>query len=145
MQGFGFALPLNLAVPTTVVTVWVLCTLRTWNVCVYHSDGVLHFLDHLFFNSPSLHDYIAQWYAWIWLIWFFSLLWITMHVWSTTNERLATIDRIFGIWSYESLLLDQSLALSRWREEPEDDYVEMVLYNFIFNYLFEQLNIRFLN
>ncbi|XP_008215122.2 chitin synthase chs-2 [Nasonia vitripennis] len=124
MQGFGFALPLNLAVPTTVVSVWGLCTLRTWNVCVYHSDGVFRFLDHMFFNSPSMHDYVAQWYAWIWLIWFFSLLWITMHVWSTTNERLATTDRIFAIWSYESLMLDQSLALSRWRDEPDDDYVE---------------------
>ncbi|XP_058798456.1 chitin synthase chs-2-like [Phymastichus coffea] len=126
MQGIGFALPLNVAVAGTVISLWVVSYLRAWDECYFHKDNAeAQALDYLFFYAPTIKNYEAHWYAWIWLIWTLSQAWITMHVWYTRNERLATTSKIFVVFSYDALMIDQSLALSRWREEADDDdYVE---------------------
>ncbi|XP_014204894.1 uncharacterized protein LOC106636864 [Copidosoma floridanum] len=119
MQGVGFALPLNLSVPLTVVLLWIACGLRVINECYFHE--VLP--DGLFFSSPAttMYEYATKWYSYTWLLCLFSQIWITRQVWHFVNQRLATTDKLFSVSSYDALALDQSLALSRWRREPEDD------------------------
>lgn len=42
-----------------------------------------------------------------------SQMWITMHLWTTENERLASAERIFSTITYDSLMIDQCLALNK--------------------------------
>lgn len=148
MQGIGFALPLNVSVAVSVISLWIVCYLRTWDECYFHVDGIeIQSLDYLFFHSPNVANYAKNWYAWIWLLWTLSHAWITMHVWYMRNERLATTSKIFAVFSYDALMIDQSLALSRWREEPDDDdYVEHKVHfiYYLFFYFFIFFMIEFL-
>lgn len=55
----------------------------------------------------------------MWLFWLLSQAWIAIHIWTPKCERLASTERLFVTPMYSSLLIDQSLALNRKRE---DDY-----------------------
>jgi len=49
-----------------------------------------------------------------------------MHLWTTDNERLALAERIFSTITYDSLMIDQCLALNRrtQNENIEQDHEE---------------------
>lgn len=121
MQNFGFALAMNLSVPVTFLGLVFPEALK---------DITPEWLSSAMPNSGSLPQ---EWYEWLWVLGLASMVWITRHVWSASCERLANADRIFAVPMYDSLLVDQSLALARWREEPDEyDYAdEQVFIQFI--------------
>jgi len=59
-------------------------------------------------------------HAFMWLIWLISQAWITVHIWMPRCERLATTDKLFVNPMYCGALIDQSLALSRRRDEEAE-------------------------
>lgn len=59
-------------------------------------------------------------YAWIWLLWLLSQTWITLHIWTPKCERLASTEKLFVSPMYNCLLIDQSLALNRRRDDDPE-------------------------
>ncbi|KAJ8688321.1 hypothetical protein QAD02_024116 [Eretmocerus hayati] len=60
------------------------------------------------------------------LLLLFSRFWLTRHVVLESNECLASTERIFSVSTYDALLLDQSIALAKWRKHPRDfDYQQL--------------------
>lgn len=135
MQRHGYALPTILTVPAAVVTLVVVCALRKRDSCVFH--GFLP--DYAFFDAPtnidSLTDLLDHWYPWIWLLTLSSQAWLTIHIWSPHSERLAATERIFVVPTYDSLVIDQAIALNRQIDDsPIDDpmpEVSIIFFNLI--------------
>lgn len=50
-----------------------------------------------------------------------SQIYLTLHIWKNKNNRMASTEQIFSAFSYDGLIIDQSLALSRWRTDPLDE------------------------
>ncbi|KAG0723346.1 Chitin synthase chs-2 [Chionoecetes opilio] len=59
-------------------------------------------------------------YAWVWLFWLLSQTWITLHIWTPKCERLASTEKLYVTPMYNSLLIDQSMALNRRRDDEGD-------------------------
>ncbi|XP_034938780.1 chitin synthase chs-2-like [Chelonus insularis] len=119
MQSFGFALPVSLIVPVTNILLLIFCIVQKNDPCVL----VNYIPDHLFFNSPeydTLMDALSQWQCWLWILMFLSQIWLTTHIWIPHCERLASEKRIFAVYSYDSLIIDQSLILNRRRDLLND-------------------------
>lgn len=119
IQSFSFAFPVNLTIPMAVTVMIVLCGLREANVCALHSA----IPDYLFVNVPPfyhLFEYIVNDYAWVWLLWLFSQLWVTRHIWSPKNDRNSATEKLFVAPMYSALVIDQCVALNRQREDPDD-------------------------
>lgn len=116
IQTFSFSLPINLTVPLTISALIILCGLREANICVYH--GIL--ADYLFFHMPPVHfmfAYIFKQFVWLWVFWLFSQTWITRHLWNPRSHRNASTEKLFVLPMYDSLIIDQSMAFNRRREE----------------------------
>lgn len=119
IQGFSFALPINLAVPTTIALLVTFCGLKMGNSCMFTSAIPAH----LFFNCPEggyLVDVLTYDYAWLWLLWLLSQAWITGHIWTPKCGRLATTEKLFVHPFYSSLLIEQSMAMNRRRDDEKD-------------------------
>lgn len=131
MQRFGFAFPVSLTVPMTIITIFVFSILREAETCALH--GFIP--DYLFYSLPYKHtgsvtQLFDNWKQWLWIPWLLSQAWITMHIWTPHCERLASADRLFAVPSYDSLILDQSLMLNRRKDDaPDDDDDESVNLN----------------
>lgn len=116
IQTFSFSLPINLTVPLTICILIILCGLREANICVYHD--ILP--DYMFFHMPPVHfmfSYIFKQFAWIWVFWLLSQSWVTRHLWNPRNLRNASTERLFVLPMYDGLIIDQSMAFNRRREE----------------------------
>lgn len=59
---------------------------------------------------------VCRQYAWFWLLWFLSYTWIVLHIWTPKSGRLASTDQMFVTPMYNTILIDQSLALNRRRD-----------------------------
>lgn len=119
MQTFSFTLPINLAVPVTVSVLIILCGLRHSNVCSFHET----LPDYTFFKTPPsdfLFSYIFKQFVWIWIFWLFAQTWITRHLWKPKGFRNASTEKLFMLPMYDSLIVDQSMAMNRRREEYEE-------------------------
>ena len=66
-----------------------------------------------------MNSWFSQ-YAWVWLFWLLSQTWITLHIWTPKCERLASTEKLFVTPMYNSLLIDQSVALNRRRDDEGD-------------------------
>lgn len=122
IQTFSFSLPINLTVPLTITVLIILCGLRESNICAYH--GILP--DYMFFNMPPvrfLFSYIFKQFAWIWVFWLFAQSWITRHLWNPRSNRNASTERLFILPMYDSLIVDQSMALNRRREDYLGEFI----------------------
>ncbi|XP_012227030.2 chitin synthase chs-2-like isoform X2 [Linepithema humile] len=124
MHQFGFAFPTNLANPGAVCLILALCTARNEDVCAFRD--VIAFPDCFFFGETVFKNWGElftndTWYIWFWPMWMISQLWITMHLWTTENERLALADRIFSTITYDSLMIDQCLAMNRRTQNKKAD------------------------
>lgn len=118
VQTFSFAFSVHLTIPMCVSILLVLCGLRADNPCYFH-NGIP---DYLFFNGPPVFnflDYLVDEWIWISVIWLFSQMWVTRHVWYPKAEQNAATEHLFVIPYYESLVIDQSLALNRRRDDNE--------------------------
>lgn len=119
IQTFSFSLPINIVVPLTVSTLIVLCGLRQSDICYFHDS----LPDYTFFKSPQndfLFSYVFKYFIWIWVFWLFSQSWVTRHLWRPKGMRNACTEKIFILPTYDSLIIDQSLALNRRRDEQDD-------------------------
>ncbi|XP_032669595.1 chitin synthase chs-2-like [Odontomachus brunneus] len=123
MHQFGFAFPTSLVSFGTVCLIVSLCITRNKDICAFN-DVVP---DYLLFGDTTFRDwreFFTNWYVWCWPIWLLSQIWITMHLWTTENERLALVEKIFSTIIYDSLMIDQGLALNRrtqYENVIEDD------------------------
>jgi chitin synthase len=116
IQAIGFALPINLTVPTTITLLITFCGLRMGNPC-YFSDVIP---PHLFFECPDggyLLATLTNQHAWAWVFWLISQAWITSHNWTPKCGRLATTEKLFVYPFYNAFLVDQSLAMNRRRDD----------------------------
>ncbi|XP_063838670.1 chitin synthase chs-2 isoform X3 [Ostrinia nubilalis] len=119
IQGFSYAFPINLVIPLVVNFLIAACGLRTGDTCFFHGTVP----DYLFYESPpvfTLSDFITRQMAWVWLLWLLSQTWITIHIWTPKAERLASTEKLFIIPMYNGLLIDQSMALNRKRDDQKD-------------------------
>ncbi|XP_038211591.1 chitin synthase chs-2 isoform X1 [Zerene cesonia] len=119
IQGFSYAFPINLVIPVVVNFLIAACGLRNGDTCIFH--GTIP--DYLFFESPpvfSLSDFISRQMAWVWLLWLLSQTWISIHIWTPKAERLASTEKLFVLPMYNGLLIDQSMALNRKRDDHKD-------------------------
>ncbi|KAG7202391.1 hypothetical protein KM043_018708 [Ampulex compressa] len=112
MHKIGFAVPINLVTLGTIIVIIGSCTARSYNTCFFRNilPGYL-FFDDPFYTNPR--DFFTHWHVWYWLVWPLSQGWITMHIWSSKFERLALVEKIFCIPTYDSLMIDQSTVLNR--------------------------------
>lgn len=123
IQTFSFSLPINLTIPLTVSTLIVLCGLRNSNVCAF--NDILP--DYIFFHIPPadfLFGYIFKQFIWLWIFWQFSQTWVTRHLWRPKGMRNASTEKLFILPMYDSLIIDQSMAMNRRRDEYEE-FVEI--------------------
>lgn len=119
IQGFSYAFPVNLTIPITITMLIAACGIRNDDPCFYHGS----IPDYLFFESPTvfnISDLSSKQLAWVWLLWLFSQAWISLHIWTPKCERLATTEKLFVSPMYNALLIDQSLALNRRRDDQAD-------------------------
>lgn len=118
IQSISFAVPLSLVVPTCIAIVLTLAAIRQENVCAFH--GFLP--DYLFFNivPPDANaTNIWQDFGWVWILWFLSQAWITRHIWASNYNTGESTDILFVSPSYNSLLIDQSLAMNQRRSNMD--------------------------
>lgn len=119
IQGFSYAFPVNLTIPVVISLMIAACGIRNDDPCFFH--GTIP--DYLFFNSPNVfkfNDFLTRQMAWAWLLWLLSQTWIAIHIWTPKCERLASTEKLFVTPMYNSLLIDQSMALNRRRDDQAD-------------------------
>lgn len=124
IQGFSYAFPVNLTIPVSISLLIAACGIRNGDPCFFH--GTIP--DYLFFESPTvfrLSEFAAREMAWAWLLWLLSQTWITLHIWTPKCERLATTEKLFVSPMYTGLLIDQSMALNRRRDDQADVKTEV--------------------
>ncbi|KAK4319406.1 hypothetical protein Pmani_009641 [Petrolisthes manimaculis] len=118
IQGFSFAFPINLTIPVSISLLITACGLRYDNACSFSVIPAYLFWECK--NGDILNDFLNNDYAWVWLFWLLSQTWITLHIWTPKCERLASTEKLFVTPMYNSLLIDQSLALNRRRDDEGD-------------------------
>lgn len=119
IQGFSYAFPVSLTIPVSVSLLIAACGVRIDDPCFFHDT----IPDYLFFTSPSnfrFNDFVTQQMAWAWILWLLSQTWIALHIWTPKCERLATTEKLFVKPMYHSLLIDQSMAMNRRRDDQAD-------------------------
>ncbi|CAN8011733.1 unnamed protein product [Ixodes pacificus] len=87
IQAVSMAFPLSLAGPATMALIVIACGARGVDVCFF--DDFLP--KYLFWNCPNDHliTFITNEQAWFWLLWFLGQIWITGHIWTSHNTRMA--------------------------------------------------------
>ncbi|CAJ0955692.1 unnamed protein product, partial [Mesorhabditis belari] len=117
MQRLGFALPMVLSVPCTVLLLTQACEFRRMSAC--HMVKTLGSRE-LFWSCPRIHGItglFSSTQAWIWLAWLISQVWVTIHLWNPKHERLAKSEKLFILPYYAAAFVDQSLAFNRRRDD----------------------------
>lgn len=130
IQGFSYAFPVNLTIPVSISLLIAACGIRNGDPCFFH--GTIP--DYLFFESPPvfrINDFATREMAWAWLLWLLSQTWITLHIWTPKCERLATTEKLFVSPMYSGLLIDQSMALNRRRDDQADVKTEVISNRFL--------------
>lgn len=124
IQGFSYAFPVSLTVPIAVSFLIAACGIRIDDPCFFHDT----IPDYLFFTSPSnfrFNNFVTEQMAWAWILWLLSQTWIALHIWTPKCERLATTEKLFVRPMYSALLIDQSMALNRRRDDQADVKTEV--------------------
>ncbi|KAK4876419.1 hypothetical protein RN001_012841 [Aquatica leii] len=120
IQGFSYAFPINLSVPTTISVLVAICGIHSGNPCLFYPP----IPQYLFFNSPPIYflkDFITSQHVWIWVLWLLSQTWITIHIWFPRCERLARTEKLYVKPMYDAFLIDQSMALNRRRDDKPEN------------------------
>jgi chitin synthase len=140
IQRFSFAFPLVLTIPVTLSMLIAACGIHFEDRC--NSNRWLP--TYIFWNchkipfmsmastvvssasavpigeGPTIASSFTNIHTFMWLIWLISQAWITVHIWMPRCERLATTDKLFVNPMYCGVIIDQSLALSRRRDEESE-------------------------
>lgn len=138
IQRFSFAFAINLTIPVTLSLMIAACGLHFEDRCssshwlptyVFWTCHKIPFMSsNLATNSglsqpdvgANIMSSFTNIHAFMWLIWLISQAWITVHIWMPRCERLATTDKLFVNPMYCGVIIDQSLALSRRRDEEAE-------------------------
>ncbi|XP_055703562.1 chitin synthase chs-2-like [Phlebotomus papatasi] len=119
IQSVSFSFPLCLTVPTCLTILFIVAGFRASDPCYF--NGILP--NYLFFKTPDTDDfflYITQYHAWMWVLWLFSQVWITLHIWSSRCNKNAPTDTLFVMPMYNGLVIDQSMTLNRRQHAVEE-------------------------
>nr|AHY28560.1 chitin synthase II [Anthonomus grandis] len=112
IQGSSFAFPIALTVPFLISALVIFCGFYAKDVCAFYD-----FLPaYLFFNSPpllNLLNFVETQHPYLWLFWLLSQIWITRHIWTNNNSKLASTEKLFMRPMYDGILIDQSIAMNR--------------------------------
>jgi chitin synthase len=118
MQRTGFAFPIFLVVPVSVVFLTDACSARMADSCFMANvlskelfwqcqPRLISFWSWNFWLSPQ---------TWIWLGWLLSQFWISIHLWAPKHERLARSEKFvilsLSLILYMIVCLDYLLTLS---------------------------------
>lgn len=132
IQRFSFAFALVLTVPVTLSLLIAACGIHFEDRCNSNQSGLPTYLFWTCHKIPfmssggnvneasSMVNGFTNIHAFMWLVWLISQAWITVHIWMPRCERLATTDKLFVNPMYCGALIDQSLALSRRRDEEAE-------------------------
>jgi chitin synthase len=115
IQTFSFAFPITCVIPVCITFLISGCGMRSTDKCAF--VGIIP--NNLFYVCPEIGDFLTYTWEddmWIFLIWFLSYIWITLHIWYPKSPRLASTEQIFGTPWYEALFIDQSLMLNRRKD-----------------------------
>jgi len=142
IQRFSFAFPLVLTIPVTLSLLIAACGIHFEDRCNSNQwlPTYLFWTCHKipFMANPAsqpglqgqtgepLMSNLTNIHAFMWLVWLCSQAWITVHIWMPRCERLATTDKLFVNPMYCGVIIDQSLALSRRRDEESEVKTEDV-------------------
>ncbi len=109
-------------VPATIGVLLYFCGTHLENSCRLSDYFLPKYLFWQCSEEPFIRDgAVADWHMWlVWLLWLLSQGWITVHNWSPKCERLATTEKLFVSPMYSSVIIDQSLALNRRRDDEEE-------------------------
>ncbi|GAB6025457.1 hypothetical protein CHUAL_011200 [Chamberlinius hualienensis] len=121
IQGFSFALPLNVAIPVTVTLLISFCGIKDNDVC-FMKDMLPRYLFWVCPEKMPDNIFIDRYAMWIWLLWLISQTWITLHIWLPKCERLAPTEKLFVTPMYSGCFIAPSLVLNRRRFE--DDVID---------------------
>ncbi|GMR34332.1 hypothetical protein PMAYCL1PPCAC_04527, partial [Pristionchus mayeri] len=116
MQRSGFALPMLLCGPVAVIILASSCSMRERDSCYLTSTLTKELFWRCgdFTNSPL--RLLAYSQTWMWLGWLLSQVWVTFHLWTPGQERLARSEKLF-ILPYFLGGFIESLALNRRRDD----------------------------
>ena len=119
IQTVSFAIPVHLVVPVTNSLIWVMVELSAQDHCkLSHFFSGFQYI-FWFTEDKTAFEYYDNWSNYVLtLIWVLSLasqIMITIHIWKATSARLASTEELFVNPMYNSVLIDQSLALNRRR------------------------------
>lgn len=143
IQRFSFAFGLILTIPVTLSLLIAACGIHFEDRCnsnqwlPTHLFWTCHKIPFMSSNHASTSGSViggevvagagstivnsfTNIHAFMWLIWLISQAWITVHIWMPRCERLATTDKLFVNPMYCGAIIDQSLALSRRRDEEAE-------------------------
>lgn len=121
IQGFSFAFPISLTVPLTISVLITFCGIHFENKCRLSDFLIPKYLFWHCSDEPFLRDEpFFNIHAFMWLAWLLSQTWISIHIWTPKCERLATTEKLFVNPMYTSVLIDQSLAFNRRRDDEEE-------------------------
>ncbi|XP_017493923.1 PREDICTED: uncharacterized protein LOC108382039, partial [Rhagoletis zephyria] len=122
IQKYSFAPTIIIAVPATIGVLLYFCGTHLENSCRLSDYFLPKYLFWQCSEEPFIRDgAVADWHMWlVWLLWLLSQGWITVHNWSPKCERLATTEKLFVSPMYSSVIIDQSLALNRRRDDEEE-------------------------
>ena len=73
----------------------------------------------------DIYGHLFWQHVWVWLFWLLSQGWISQHIWKPNVNRLMSTEILFSMPGYESLFVDQSLALNRRHDKGRGTSIEV--------------------
>ena len=128
IQTISFAIPVHLVVPVTVSFLWVMVELSVEDICTLSNS--FNGFQYIFWYTKDKNnfDYYDDWRNYmttiIWVLSLVSQIFITVHIWTATSARLASTEELFVNPMYNSVLIDQSLALNRRRFNLREEQIQ---------------------
>ena len=120
IQGFSFAFPLSLTVPISISVFIASCGVYFEDSCNF-SNILPRYLFWTCPSEPFVNDTsFFNLHAVMWLVWLLSQTWTTIHIWMPKCERLAATEKLFVNPMYCGVLIDQSMALNRRRDDEAE-------------------------
>ncbi|CAG2111939.1 unnamed protein product [Medioppia subpectinata] len=121
IQGFSFAFPISLTVPVAISALIAFCGVHFDNKCKISDFLIPKYLFWYCNEEPFIRDEpFFNIHAIMWLLWLLSQTWIAIHIWAPKCERLATTEKLFVNPMYCGVIIDQSIAFNRRRDDEEE-------------------------
>ncbi|KAF7489320.1 Chitin synthase 8 [Sarcoptes scabiei] len=118
IQGFSFAFPISLTVPICISVLITFCGIHFENRCPLSDFWIPKYM-FWYCQEEPFSEFLMKPHAFLWVAWLLSQIWVSVHIWNPKCERLATTEKIFILPMYTSVLIDQSLAMNRRRDDEE--------------------------